>query len=822
MRNKYLIVLLVCLLLTTVLFIVGCSGNTDSTNDGGSTSKIEPPDENDPTKLNFTGITFEDLTVTYDGDGHILPEAQGVPANATVTYTGRTAKVNAGTYAAKAKISASGYNDLTLNATLTINKAILTGVSFEDETFDYDGLNHSIYVTGSIPTTATVVYTSDVDNIRNTASEVGTYNITATITDMNYENLVLNAVLKINVENKQRLMMVSEDTLYFDNAKDHDYLYAFNFDDEEIIKIESGTPKDMAVTSNNNIVYVSGASILSSIKTASYDSSATDKTSHNSLINENAQYIQYGGGNVYYYVINGLTNNKSGIYKIDLTDADNPVKTLLSVGKAKYLKLVGSNLYFADGANGSKLSKINTTDSEQSRTAILNGEDEVKINNLYTDGTRLYFTVNATLGNYLSNYTISTGVFKKLTCDAASEMVVMGDDLYYINVDKFTTTFIGNGIYKVDKNPSSNNSLPGTKVIDDPGEGLTSLTASRYGFLFYYDVSGYKLMYYNGTNEDSGDILDTFVAPEDPTPITLGGQSVSVNGVVYYLDIWDGKTLHMYNPQTNANFRMTADKVKEFSIIGDYIYLNIVTTGVNNSTYRVNIKTNDVPELVNTVDAVNIVSDGTYIYYIKNNALGAATEIHRAKMDGTEDVTIYEYAASYMYLYNTSLYFVGQTSGTSYNYILKLDNVSTITTPVARSTSLKINDDARGNYMYLSDGIIYFNNTKGTNSLSRINVDGTNLVKIVDNGNVDIGQIIVDGNYIYYCNRYNSKNDYDVYKVSKNATAGTPTKLTTGMHPYGACICGGKIYYVDYYSAVLGDSHLYSVSVDGGTPELIA
>ena len=124
--------------------------------------------------------------------------------------------------------------------------------------------------------------------------------------------------------------------------------------------------------------------------------------------------------------------------------------------------------------------------------------------------------------------------------------------------------------------------------------------------------------------------------------------------------------------------------------------------------------------------------------------------------------------------------------------------------------------------MYLNNGIIYFNNTKGTNSISRMNVDGSNLVKIVDNGNVDVGQIIVDGNDLYYFNRYNSKSDYDVYKVSKNATAGTPTKLTTGMHPYGACICGGKIYFVDYYSAVLGDSHLYCISVDGGTPELIA
>ena len=144
------------------------------------------------------------------------------------------------------------------------------------------------------------------------------------------------------------MLAVSGDTLFFDNAKDKDYFYAFNFDDELIKKIESATIKDIAVTADDNVVYVSGASLFSAIKSAGYDSSAADssKVSKSTLYNVSAEYVQYEDANTYYYVINGLTNAKSGIYKVDFSGAD-PVVTLLSEGKAKYLKLCDDYLYFA-------------------------------------------------------------------------------------------------------------------------------------------------------------------------------------------------------------------------------------------------------------------------------------------------------------------------------------------------------------------------------------------------------------------------------------------------------------------------------------------
>ena len=900
MRKQTIFLLVIVLLLTLTVCLVACNKNsssapttqTDDNGNGGNTPSgggNTPSGGGDNSKSNFTGITFDNLTVVYDGENHILPEVTGVPAGATVTYTGREEKKNAGTYPATAKITKSGYNDLTLNATLTINKATFTGITFsnstltydgnehilaevtgapsfatvnysgrasktnagtypatatisaqnyndltlnatltinkatfnnltfEDDSFDYDGSPHSISISGIVPSTASVVYTSDVNGITNTATEIGTYNITATVSDINFNTLVLEAVLKITADDDERILAISGSTLFFENAIHKDYFYMYNFSDGQILRVENSKIKDIDATTNNQVVYVSDATLFSALKTAAYDT-VGQTVSHDSLLNKSASYVQYGGTNTFYYVINGLTNNNSGIYKVD-TSGSEPVITLLSTGKAKYLKLYGGYLYFADAANGNKLSKINTTTAEQARTVVV---DE-KINNLYEYEGVLYFTINKTLGNYIASYNISSGVTRKLTQDAGSDMVVVGDYLYYINVDKLTTKIKGDGIYKVLKSPSVDINSSGTLVVEDPGMGLISLTAYNNTYLVYYDVNGYKLMKYNISTQTSQNILEGFVAPADPTPNSLGSQTACIDNCVYYLDIWDGKTLHLYNPQTANNFRITADKVKAFYFIGDYIYLNVVTFGVNNNTYRINYKTCDVPELINTYDSVNIVSDGTYIYYVKNNGSGVATEIHKANMDGTNDICIYEYGVSCLELYNGALYFEGKTSATSYQYILKIDNVASVNSAVARSTSLKLNDNARATYLKIIDGVIYYRNTKGTNSLARINPDGTNLVEVAVGNNVDVCEIMSDGTYIYYFNEYTSQNDYDIYKIDKNSVSGTATRLTTGVYSSSGCICGNKIYYVNYnLGGTLGDSHLYCVSISGGDPELIA
>ena len=141
-------------------------------------------------KLSFTGITFTDKTVTYDGNEHEITVDGTVPEGADVVYT-RNKGTNVGVYNASVTISKDNYNDLTLTAKLTINKATFTGITLDDKTFVATGSEHSLAISGELPAGSNVVYKN------NSKSQAGIYEVTATVTNPNYNDLVLKANLKI-------------------------------------------------------------------------------------------------------------------------------------------------------------------------------------------------------------------------------------------------------------------------------------------------------------------------------------------------------------------------------------------------------------------------------------------------------------------------------------------------------------------------------------------------------------------------------------------------------------------------------------------------
>lgn len=157
---------------------------------GGTEQGGSEQDENDPETI--TGVTFEDQTFTYDGNEHSISVTGDVPDGVTVAYENNSA-VNAGTYEAKAVLSGEGYVTLTLDATLTIEKATLdaSAFTFEDDTVPYDGKAHSLKVEGELPAGVTVTYSN------NGKTEAGTYEVKATLSGSNYNPLTLTATLRI-------------------------------------------------------------------------------------------------------------------------------------------------------------------------------------------------------------------------------------------------------------------------------------------------------------------------------------------------------------------------------------------------------------------------------------------------------------------------------------------------------------------------------------------------------------------------------------------------------------------------------------------------
>ena len=143
----------------------------------------------------FTGLTFEDITTTYDGTAKTLAVA-GLPTGAQVSYDKATSYTNAGEYTVKATVTLANYNPVELTATLTINKATydMSAVVFADKTVTYNGESHSIEAT-NLPNGVTAQYTG------NNQVNANEYTITATFTgdSQNYEPIAnKTATLTIN------------------------------------------------------------------------------------------------------------------------------------------------------------------------------------------------------------------------------------------------------------------------------------------------------------------------------------------------------------------------------------------------------------------------------------------------------------------------------------------------------------------------------------------------------------------------------------------------------------------------------------------------
>ncbi|HVW94508.1 MAG TPA: MBG domain-containing protein, partial [Mucilaginibacter sp.] len=140
-------------------------------------------------KGTITGVTFADASYSYDGTAKSL-SVSGLPDGATVAYSGN-GHTGAGSYAVTATVSKANYNDLVLHATLTISNSAITGVTFADAAYSYDGTAKSLSVAG-LPDGARVSYRG------NGHTGAGSYAVTATVSKPGYDNLVLHATLTIS------------------------------------------------------------------------------------------------------------------------------------------------------------------------------------------------------------------------------------------------------------------------------------------------------------------------------------------------------------------------------------------------------------------------------------------------------------------------------------------------------------------------------------------------------------------------------------------------------------------------------------------------
>lgn len=135
----------------------------------------------------MSDITFADGNFTYDREAHSIEIAGTLPGGVSVSYD-VSYKVNAGEYTVTATFTgdSANYNAIPdMTAKLTIAKAVydMSGVTFADGNFTYDGQAHSLVISGTLPTGVSVTYAG------NDKTNAGEYTVTATFVG-DYDNYI--------------------------------------------------------------------------------------------------------------------------------------------------------------------------------------------------------------------------------------------------------------------------------------------------------------------------------------------------------------------------------------------------------------------------------------------------------------------------------------------------------------------------------------------------------------------------------------------------------------------------------------------------------
>ncbi|SKB70468.1 gliding motility-associated C-terminal domain-containing protein [Sphingobacterium nematocida] len=160
----------------------------------------------------ITGISLEDATFVYNGTARSLAVTGTLSTGTTVSYqnNGRT---DVGTQEVTATVSGANYQDLVLKANLTISKAEISGVSLANGTYVYSGTARSLVITGTLPSGTTVSYQN------NSRTDVGTQEVTATVSGANYQDLVLKANLTISKAEVSGVLLTNGTYVYNGTAR---------------------------------------------------------------------------------------------------------------------------------------------------------------------------------------------------------------------------------------------------------------------------------------------------------------------------------------------------------------------------------------------------------------------------------------------------------------------------------------------------------------------------------------------------------------------------------------------------------------------------
>ncbi len=723
---------------------------------------------------------------TYDGSSKSVT-VTGLPQGVSVKdYTNNT-KTGAGNYTASVSFNydKTNYNAPTLpSCSWKINKADITeSITLSSDTVEYDSFAHSIQIVGNLPYGVNVKYTYngiETDSV----TDVGAYDVVATLTSANYNTLTLTAKLTIKSTEKQLYMVNHGGVIYFQNALDADKLYKLTAAGE-IKKVNNDKPEHF-FTDGQDLYYYSSSLFSKTIK----------KINSAGLVSivysVKGDYLTCDGEYIYWAVNNlVLDTDKNGIYRYSIL-GDDAEPTRICTDKAAYLCISDGYLYYSNLSDGKKLCKISV--SGGSSTLI---HDEAVEYIIECDGVLYFNSKNVASAIYKYHTDENTAI--KMTTDSGKYLCCAGNDVYYVNNDLLTSTLFGDGIYKV--SVLSSGSMPGNKLLSEDNNGYSSLTTDGE-YLYYYKLNDKHLYSYEISSGEETDLMEDFVPPvEEITP--AGDTTLAVyNGEIYYTNPKDGvlygAALYKYNPTTRLHTKVLSEDVAGIWFNGNYMYYSTCVL-TNYALFRMNMTSGET-EKISSARYENLIFDGDYIYCIKVNAIGNNAIMRFDTRDiSAEPTVIYNsknVSVTGIWKDGDSFYFVDNPAigwQTLYTFTLG-----------GGGESLGV----RGSHVILHGERLYYFDGDNLKSCA---LDGSDVTTIASS--VEINEIYASGTKIYYSSTKSGAKGLYTYDTETGSTEKISDKVAEAITEFGNGIWfinTAVTYSVDYPShSSDGDLGLY-------------
>lgn len=189
---------------------------------------------------NMSGITFNSETFAFDGTEKEIVIKGTLPGGVTVQYENNKA-INVGEYHAVARFilaDATNYHPIPeMHATLKIIPSTISGISFSDKSFIYDGREKSIFISGDLPDGVSVEY------IGNGQTDAGEYKVIAKFTDTTGNYSLLNDL--------EAYLIIEKATYDISDISFTDVSFDYDGTEKEIL-ITGELPEGVTVTYLNN------------------------------------------------------------------------------------------------------------------------------------------------------------------------------------------------------------------------------------------------------------------------------------------------------------------------------------------------------------------------------------------------------------------------------------------------------------------------------------------------------------------------------------------------------------------------------------------